>query len=71
MWRWPPLRRRDLPAALVFMLLAGIAIAYLMFLQKRSVNWGFGPAWRCSEIGVPAVGVDAVCVKNVKPMPSR
>jgi hypothetical protein len=67
-WPWVPLRRGDVAAILmVIVLLVGAAFVLVKFpyLNQASPNWGFGPGWNCLFVAKS----EPVCIKEVPAKP--
>jgi hypothetical protein len=70
-WPWPPLRRGDIMAVLVFIALAAVITIVIVktapFSYQASSNAGFGPGWTCTNPGKGG----PVCIKDVPVKPSN
>jgi hypothetical protein len=70
-WPWPPPRRQDIAAILLCVVILGALVIYVSFPHHQPVNYGFGPEWRCVDVGSTAGGSNPVCVKDVPAKPSN
>ena len=65
-WPWPPLRRGDLIAIVVGIVIVTLVALSFAFFPNWGRDRGLGPDWECTSIG----GADAVCIKKRPAMPA-
>jgi hypothetical protein len=68
-WPWPPPRRKDIGAILLVVVFIGVLVFGIAFSNHLAVNFGFGPEWRCVDVGSRAGGPNPVCIKDVPAKP--